>query len=104
VLQHFANLGSAVIHEPDIAPGEARVERDCYEDAALRGRLDEALRRLNPGVPGAALDALKALPAVWTIFCATADPVGVLAAQIDSGRGIFGVVDGHLVDRAERAP
>jgi len=55
-LQHFANLGYAVINGPNIAPGEAGAERDRYEEVVLRGRLDEALRRLNPGVPAAALD------------------------------------------------
>ncbi len=55
-LQHLANLGYAVIHGPNIAPGEAGAERDRYEDVVLRGRLDEALRRLNPGVAADALE------------------------------------------------
>jgi len=55
-LQHFANLGYGVVHGPNIAPGEARAERDRYEDVVLRGRLEDALRRLNPGVPAVALD------------------------------------------------
>jgi type I restriction enzyme R subunit len=55
-LQHFAYLGYGVVHGPSIAPGEAAAERDRYEDVVLRGRLDEALRRLNPGVPAVALD------------------------------------------------
>ncbi len=55
-LQHFANLGYGVIHGPSMAPGEARAERDRYEEVVLRGRLDGALRRLNPGLPAAALE------------------------------------------------
>ena len=55
-LQHFANLGYAVVNGPSIAPGEARAERDRYEDVVLRRRLDAALRKLNPGAPAAALD------------------------------------------------
>lgn len=55
-LQHFAKLGYAVIHGPEIAPGEARAERTGYEQVVLRGRLEDALRRLNPAVPAAALE------------------------------------------------
>jgi adenosine/AMP kinase len=40
------------------------------------------------------LNALKAVPEVAQIFCATANPVEVLVAQTDRGRGILGVVDG----------
>jgi len=55
-LQHFANLGYAVVQGPGIAPGEQGAERERYEDVVLRGRLEDALRRLNPGLPNAALD------------------------------------------------
>jgi type I restriction enzyme R subunit len=55
-LQHFANLGYAVIHGPNIAPGETRAERARYEEVVLRGRLDDALRRLNPDLPSVAFD------------------------------------------------
>ncbi len=55
-LQHFANLGYAVAHGPNVAPGESGAEREQYEDVVLRGRLDAALRELNPGVPAAAID------------------------------------------------
>jgi type I restriction enzyme, R subunit len=55
-LQHFANLGYAVVHGPNIAPGETEAERDRYEDVVLRGRLRDALQRLNAGVPPVALD------------------------------------------------
>src|SRR5689334_22446453 len=40
------------------------------------------------------LNALKAVPEVCRIFCATANPVEVLVAQTDQGRGIVGVIDG----------
>src|SRR5262245_54360246 len=41
-----------------------------------------------------ALNALKMVPEVCRIFCATANPTEVLIAQTDQGRGILGVVDG----------
>jgi len=40
------------------------------------------------------LNALKAVPEVCRIFCATANPTEVVLAQTDQGRAILGVVDG----------
>ncbi len=40
------------------------------------------------------LNALKMVPEVCRIFCATANPTEVLMAQTEQGRGILGVVDG----------
>jgi len=41
------------------------------------------------------LNAIKAVPEVCHIFCATANPVEVILAETDQGRGILGVVDGE---------
>ncbi|AOJ73166.1 hypothetical protein WT60_24780 [Burkholderia sp. MSMB617WGS] len=40
------------------------------------------------------LNAIKAVPEVCRIFCATANPTEVVVAQTDQGRSILGVVDG----------
>lgn len=40
------------------------------------------------------LNALKMVPEVCRIFCATANPVEVVVAETDSGRGVLGVIDG----------
>jgi adenosine/AMP kinase len=40
------------------------------------------------------LNALKMVPEVCRIFCATANPTQVILAETDQGRGILGVVDG----------
>lgn len=40
------------------------------------------------------LNAVKTAPEVCRIFCATANPVQVILAETDQGRGILGVVDG----------
>ncbi len=37
---------------------------------------------------------VKAVPEVCAIFCATANPVQVLVAATDRGRGVAGVIDG----------
>src|SRR5512136_2864052 len=40
------------------------------------------------------LNALKLVPEVCRIFCATANPTEVVLAETEQGRGILGVVDG----------
>jgi len=40
------------------------------------------------------LNAVKAVPEVCRIFCATANPAEVVVAETSLGRGILGVVDG----------
>ena len=40
------------------------------------------------------LNAIKNVPEVCRIFCATANPVEVVIAETDQGRGILGVIDG----------
>ena len=40
------------------------------------------------------LNAVKMVPEVCRVFCATANPVTVLVAETDQGRGILGVIDG----------
>jgi adenosine/AMP kinase len=40
------------------------------------------------------LNAIKNVPEVAHIFCATANPTQVVIAQTEQGRGILGVVDG----------
>lgn len=40
------------------------------------------------------LNVVKMLPEVCHIFCATANPVDVILAETEQGRGILGVVDG----------
>lgn len=40
------------------------------------------------------LNAIKAAPEVCRIFCATANPLEVVVAVTDQGRGVLGVIDG----------
>jgi type I restriction enzyme R subunit len=63
-LEWFGELGYAVGHGPQMAPGEhaegtltpalSQGERESYGDVVLVGRLREAISRLNPSVPGEA--------------------------------------------------
>ena len=49
---------------------------------------------LREGYPVNVLNALKAVPEVCTIYCATANPLEVVIAESDLGRALVGVVDG----------
>ena len=40
------------------------------------------------------LNAVKMVPEVCRVFCATANPVEVVMAETEQGRGILGVIDG----------
>ena len=40
------------------------------------------------------LNAIKMVPEVCRIFCATANPVEVVVAETNQGRGVLGVIDG----------
>ena len=49
---------------------------------------------LENGFPVNVLNAIKAVPEVCRIYCATANPVQVVVAETEQGRGIMGVIDG----------
>jgi uncharacterized protein len=49
---------------------------------------------LQNGFPINVLGRIQAVPEVVNIYCATANPVEIIVAQTEGGRGILGVVDG----------
>ncbi|CUS76436.1 hypothetical protein JGI7_02079 [Candidatus Kryptonium thompsonii] len=49
---------------------------------------------MDNGYPINILNAIKMVPEVCRIFCATANPVEVVIAETEQGRGILGVIDG----------
>jgi uncharacterized protein len=49
---------------------------------------------LEGGFPLNILNTIKNVPEVCRIFCATANPVEVVVAETEQGRGILGVIDG----------
>lgn len=50
---------------------------------------------LGNAFPVNVLNAVKTVPEVCRIFCATANPVQVVVAESEQGRGILGVIDGQ---------
>jgi uncharacterized protein len=49
---------------------------------------------LRNAYPVNVLNAIKMVPEVCQVYCATANPLEVLVAETAAGRGILGVVDG----------
>lgn len=50
---------------------------------------------LDEGFPVSVLNAIKGVPEVCRVFCATANPVEVVVATTGQGRAVLGVVDGE---------
>jgi adenosine/AMP kinase len=49
---------------------------------------------MRDGYPINVLGRIKDVPEVVSLYCATANPVEVIVAETEQGRGILGVVDG----------
>ena len=49
---------------------------------------------LRDGYPINVLGRIREIPEMCTIFCATANPVEVIIAETEQGRGVLGVIDG----------
>jgi adenosine/AMP kinase len=95
------------LHEVGLAFSEASGPRLVRSSGNDDGLVDLAVRNalaigaghafivfLRGGFPVSVLNAVKLVPEVCRIFCATANPVEVVVAETDEGRGILGVVDG----------
>lgn len=49
---------------------------------------------LQNAYPINVLNALRNVPEICSIFCATANPVEIIVAESEQGRGVLGVIDG----------
>ena len=58
---------------------------------------------LRGGFPINVKNRILETPEVCTIFCATANPVEVIVAQTEQGRGVLGVIDGWSPKGVETA-
>ena len=57
---------------------------------------------LKDAFPINVLNAVKMCHEVCTVFCATANPVEVILAQSELGRGVLGVIDGFSPKGVEK--
>lgn len=58
---------------------------------------------LKQAYPMNVLNAIKNIPEVCNIYCATANSTEVIVAQSQAGRGILGVIDGAVPQGLEEA-
>ena len=86
------------------ASGARLVRRTGNDDDLVALAVDAALAigaghafviMLREGFPVNVLNQVKAVPEVCSIYCATANPVQLLVAVTDAGRGVAGVIDGQ---------
>jgi adenosine/AMP kinase len=63
-------------------------------NAAAVGAGHFFLIALREGYPINLTNAIQQVPEVCCIYCATANPVEVIVAETEQGRGVLGVVDG----------
>jgi len=76
--------------------GNDALLKKMAEDNALEiGAGHSFLVCIKDAYPINVLNAVKNVQEVCSIFCATANPVEVIIAQTEQGRGILGVIDGE---------
>ena len=90
--------------------GECLVRHDG-NDPELRKKATEAAQAIACGhsfiiflkgaYPINVLTQLKAVPEVCSIYAATANPLQVIVAETEQGRGIMGVIDGEKTKGVE---
>jgi uncharacterized protein len=73
---------------------DAELKKIAAENAANMGAGHAFVILLKDAFPINVLNAVKACPEVCNIFCATANPLEVILAETDQGRGVLGVIDG----------
>ena len=73
---------------------DAELKKIAADNAASMGAGHTFVILLKDAFPINVLNAIKACPEMCNIFCATANPLEVILAATDQGRGVLGVVDG----------
>jgi uncharacterized protein len=68
--------------------------QNAIQNASAIGAGHAFIVSLRNGFPINVLGRIQAVPEVVSIYCATANPVEVIVAETEQGRGILGVVDG----------
>ncbi len=98
------------------ASGPCLIRTEGNDDELVAAAVDNAQRvgaghtfflLLRGAYPINLLPAIKSSQEVCTVFCATANPVQLLVAALEQGRGVVGAVDGAspagVEDAAARA-
>jgi uncharacterized protein len=73
---------------------DEELKKVAVENAVSLGAGHTFVILLREAFPINILNAVKACSEVCNVFCATANPVEVILAETDQGRGVLGVIDG----------
>ena len=73
---------------------DTELEANAVANAQAIGAGHVFVIAIRGGFPINILGRIKDVPEVCNIFCATANPVEVIVAQSEQGRGVLGVIDG----------
>ena len=73
---------------------DAQLKKVAQENCLNLGCGHSFIILIKEAYPVNVLNAIKDIPEVCTIFCASANPVEVIVIETEQGRGILGVVDG----------
>jgi len=73
---------------------DTELEANAVANAQLIGAGHAFVIAMRGGFPINILNRIKDVPEVCNIYCATANPLEVVVAQTEQGRGILGVIDG----------
>ena len=79
---------------PRVEGNDADLKAHAVKNAQAIGAGHTFIVVMRDGFPINILGRIKDVPEVCGIFCATANPVEVIVAESEQGRGILGVIDG----------
>ena len=71
------------------------LKQNAIQNATALGAGHVFIVSLRSGFPINVLGRIQAVPEVVNIYCASANPVEVIIAETEQGRGILGVIDGN---------
>ncbi|MDG6907487.1 MAG: adenosine-specific kinase [Nitrososphaerota archaeon] len=73
---------------------EEELKKLAAKNAAAIGAGHSLVIYLRESYPVNVLNALKSVPEICSVYCATANPIEVIITESEQGRGILGVIDG----------
>jgi adenosine/AMP kinase len=82
---------------------DPELKRSAAENALEIGAGHSFIVMMRNAFPVNVLNSLKSVPEICTIYCASANPIEVVIAETESGRGILGVIDGQKPGGIETA-
>ena len=99
-------MGAQFAHRPpfhEVDGNDDGLKKLAAENAKRIGAGHSFIVYLVDAYPINVLNRIKDLEEVCSIFCATANPVDVIVAENERGRGILGVIDGEKPKGVEAA-